>query len=96
MDEQEILDELTLYGRIDEGIEEVKSLKLSAEEYLKNAGIYINYESSLYFLAVKMLSKHWYDNRDILVKKDIEIPYGITCIINQLQIWNIGVKNEVK
>ncbi len=93
MNDKEILEELILYCWIDEDFEVAEALKLSAEEYLKNAGIKVNYESSLYFLVVKMLVKHWYDNREILATKDKEIPYGITCIINQLQIINLGDSN---
>lgn len=90
MDEQTLLEELIIYCRIDEDVGEARILKLSAEEYLINAGIKKNYESNLYFLVIKMLVKHWYDNKGVIGNKDIEIPFGAICIINQLQILNLG------
>lgn len=95
MDEK-ILDEIKLYARIDEDYNEIPTFISAAEEYLNNAGITKNYNSDLYNLCIKMLVKHWYDNREITTNKPIEIPYGITCIINQLQINNLGSVNATK
>lgn len=85
-----ILDEIMYYSRIDKDEEqEVESLKESAEQYLLNAGIYKNYQNAVYLLAVKMLTKHFYDNRDIIASGNYcEIPFGLQMLINQLQITN--------
>lgn len=62
----------------------VMSFYNAAIEYLKGAGIK-QHNSELYKLAVKMLVSHWFDNRGIN-GETTEIPYGITPIINQLQL----------
>lgn len=96
MEEREIIDEIGLYARIDEDVGEIKSLKEAVEIYLQNAGIEKNYMNSLYFLLVKMLCKHWHDNRDLITTKTEEIPFGATSIINQLQVMNLGDINATQ
>ncbi|HEK4853241.1 TPA: head-tail connector protein [Clostridioides difficile] len=91
LDEKELLDSIKVYCRLDDCFEEeLKDLKEASEEYLKNAGIVANYENKLYFLAIKMLVLHFYDNKGITSNKTEEIPYGITCIINQLQMGGLA------
>ncbi|EMJ5758572.1 phage gp6-like head-tail connector protein [Clostridioides difficile] len=93
MEESEILDSIKLYCRLDDcPEEEIKELKEACEEYLKNAGIEKDYENKLYFLAIKKLILHFYDNKGI-VGKNTEIPYGITPVINQLQLGGATGKN---
>ncbi|CEK34343.1 phage QLRG family DNA packaging,Phage gp6-like head-tail connector protein [[Clostridium] sordellii] len=95
--EREIIKSIKFSCRIDEDLDyivnnkidkEIEELKNSAEIYLKNSGVKIDYENDLFVLLVKKLVKHWYDYKDNNVSKYNEIPFGITCIINQLQICN--------
>lgn len=87
LEESEILDSIKLYCRLDDCSEqEIRELKEACEEYLKNAGVRKDYENKLYFLAIKKLILHFYDNRGIVSNKNSEIVYGITPIINQLQL----------
>ncbi len=81
------LDELKGYLRVDGDCDDmlVGSLKLAAEEYLLNAGIKKDYTRNLYVLAVQMLVANWYENRQMTDKELKEVPYGIKCIIHQLQ-----------
>lgn len=81
------LDELKGYLRLDDDSDDIliDSLKVAAEEYLLNAGIVENYTRQLYSLAVKMLVANWYENRQMSDKELKEVPYGIKCIIQQLQ-----------
>ncbi|MGL4731259.1 MAG: head-tail connector protein [Clostridium sp.] len=97
--ERNILDELKFHCRIDDDLDEdinkkinqeIENLKISAEIYLKNAGIKINYDNELYFVVIKMLVSNWYENKDISSSKNKEIPFGATVIINQLQFSNLG------
>ena len=84
------IEDIKLYARIDEDDgNEVIWLINTAETYLKNAGVTCSYENSLYLLVVKMLVKHWYDNREILTSNDKKMPLGITDIINQLQFQSL-------
>lgn len=60
----------------------IKSLKVAAEEYVKGSGVNnstINYENSLYKLAIMMLISHWYENRNIVavgtITKEMEISF---------------------
>lgn len=60
----------------------IKTLKSAAEEYIKGLGVNstsINYENSLYKLAVMMLISHWYENRSIVavgtITKEMEISF---------------------
>lgn len=63
----------------------VEGFIMASIEYLENAGVKANIESSLYKLAIKMLVAHWYDNRGV-IGDDKEIPFGVNAIINQLQL----------
>lgn len=96
MKEEEIIEEIKLYARIDEDFGEVKRLKSQAESYLKKAGVKKDYEDSLYLLLIQMLVKHWYDNRGLVLEKSKENPYGIDELINQFQISCLGETNEIK
>lgn len=80
-----MLQEIKEYMRIDEDYEDllIQTLIISAESYLSNAGAIVNYENSLYKLAVKMLVLHWYENREVIgdAKK---LSYSLDSIITQL------------
>ncbi len=83
------LEELKLFLRID-GEEEdllIESLKISAEEYLTNAGINKDYSKQLYKLAIKILVTHWYENREVenVGKNASKIAFGLDTIILQLK-----------
>lgn len=62
----------------------VMSLYNAAIEYLRGAGVK-QHEGELYKLAIKMLVAHWFDNRGVN-GETTEIPFGLTPIINQLQL----------
>lgn len=99
--DQEIIKKLKISCRIDEDSdelinEEINDLKLSAETYLKNAGIDINYTNQLYTLAIKILVKHWFDSDGILDSRANEVPFGLNSIINQLQLCGVGDSIETK
>nr|DAD95064.1 MAG TPA: head tail connector [Siphoviridae sp. ctVqj4] len=66
------LNDIKTYLYIDTDDEDalISSLKLSAEKYLKNAGIAVDYENQLYCTAIKMLVANWYDVRDSINGKD--------------------------
>ena len=80
-----MLQEIKEYMRIDEDYEDllIQTLITSAETYLSNAGVIVDYENSLYKLAVKMLVLHWYENREVIgdAKK---LSYSLDSIITQL------------
>jgi len=82
------LEELKLYCRVD-GTEEdtlLAEIQESAEAYLSNAGILENYINPLYTRAVKLLAKHWYDNRELYVEfKATKISYSLDSIIFSLK-----------
>lgn len=84
------LDELKLYLRIDGTFEDVllTSLQMAAEEYLKSAGVLVNYENRLYCLCVMLLVNHWYSNREGVVIGTItkEMEFSLRAIIQQLQL----------
>lgn len=84
------LDELKLYLRIDGTFEDVllTSLQMAAEEYLKSAGVLVNYENRLYHLCVMLLVNHWYSNREGVVIGTItkEMEFSLRAIIQQLQL----------
>lgn len=67
----------------------VMSFYDAAIEYLKGAGVQ-QQDGELYKLAIKMLVSHWFDNRGVN-GETTEIPFGLTPIINQLQL---RVSNE--
>lgn len=81
------LEEIKQYLRIDDSYDDflIESLQMAAEEYLLNAGIDRDYARNLYILAIKMLVANWYETRQMSDKEAKEIPYGIRCIIQQLQ-----------
>ena len=82
------LEELKLYCRID-GTEEdtlLTEIQESAEVYLSNAGILEDYINPLYGRAVKLLAKHWYDNRELYVDlKVAKVEYSLDSIIFSLK-----------
>ncbi len=81
------LDELKEYLRVDDSYDDalIESLQMAAEEYLLNAGVVQGYTCNLYDLVVKMLVANWYEKRQMTERESKEIPYGIRCIIQQLQ-----------
>ena len=58
----------------------------AAKEYLANAGVKERKSSTLYDLAVYMLTMHWYENRGVMIVGQVrgEILNGINAIIHQL------------
>lgn len=81
-----IIEELKLYTRCDDDLE-VNAFKESAEVYLKNAGVKMDYNNPLYKLAVKMLVCNWYDNRGIDTGESLnKISYSLGIIITQLKL----------
>lgn len=83
------LRELKEYLRIDFEEDDIllRSLLLAAEEYLYNAGIKRDYKKSLYSLAIKLLVKHWYDNRECVVAGNVnnKLEYSLNAILAQLR-----------
>lgn len=83
------LEELKLFLRVDNPEDDVlvQSLQMSAEEYLKNAGIRKDYSKELYKLAVKILVSHYYENRAVetIGKNVSKIAYGLDTILIQLK-----------
>lgn len=83
------LEELKLFLRVDNPEDDVlvQSLQISAEEYLKNAGIRKDYSKELYKLAVKILVSHYYENRAVetIGKNVSKIAYGLDTILIQLK-----------
>lgn len=61
------LEEVKLYIKVDsdEDDELIRELIVSAENYLLNAGIKVDYNNPQYKTAVKMLVADWYDQRGI-------------------------------
>lgn len=92
------IEEVKLYARIDEcPDEEVRAFMQVAEEYTTEAGIKPNYNKARYKLLIKMLVKHFYDNRDSYAERAIyEKPFGISSLINQLQISGCNDETESK
>ncbi len=68
----EYIEVLKQYIRIDTDDDDIllEQLKQAAEEYLKNAGVVVGYENTLYCTAINMLVANWYDNRDVISGKD--------------------------
>lgn len=79
------LEEIKVYLRVDfsEDDEFILSLQSAAEEYLKNAGIKVEYENDLYKTAVKMLISNWYNNRDVIGRNDT-LSIMFKSIVSQL------------
>lgn len=81
-----MLEEIKEYMRIDGNEEDlsVQNLIISAEIYLKNAGVIKDYENELYNLAIKMLVLHWYENREV-VGNASKMTFSLDNIITQLK-----------
>jgi uncharacterized phage protein (predicted DNA packaging) len=83
------LEEIKVFLKVDHEEEDafIQGLKLSAEEYLTNAGIKKDYTKELYKLAIKILISHWYENRAVeTVGKNVsKIAFGLDTIIVQLK-----------
>ncbi len=82
------LEELKLYLHADDVEEDViiSGLQLAAEEYLKNAGISVDYSKELYKLAVKILVAHWHENRAVESEKSMsKLSFSLDAIITQLK-----------
>lgn len=87
------LEEIKLYMRIDSSEDDIliADMQLAAEEYLANAGITKDYLKNLYKLAVKLLIKHWYDNRDATIDGGVgtvskKLEYSLSSIMFQLRV----------
>lgn len=89
------LEELKLFLRVDGTDEDslIEGLQLSAERYLRNAGVNKDYTDELYKLAIKLLVGHWYENRNVeTIGKNIsKIAFSLDAIIFQLKY----TQNEV-
>lgn len=83
------LEDLKLFLKIDDHEEDalIEGLKLSAEEYLVNAGIRKDYSKELYKLAIKILVSHWYENRSVetIGKNITKIAFSLDTILIQLK-----------
>lgn len=77
--------EIKEYLRIDIDDEDFLLLRLkeAAQEYLKSAGVPNNYSKPTYRLVVLMIIAQWYERGCV---DYTDIPLGITCLINQLQL----------
>lgn len=86
---EELLDMAKDYLKIDGKADDplLKSLILSAKEYMTNAGVE-EQESELYKLAVMMLVTHWYETREqVTGSMPQAISLGLQSIILQLKSW---------
>ena len=65
----------------------LQTLIYAAEEYLLNAGIKKDYSKSLYKLAISLLVKHWYDNRDSVAigSTTKKLEFSLNSILVQLK-----------
>lgn len=82
------ISEVKLFLRIDSDEEDVfiQSLVLASEAYLTNAGVKVMYNNELYRLAIMLLTSHFYENRDIITDKKLNVTtFGIPQIILQLK-----------
>ncbi|WP_318773059.1 head-tail connector protein [Bacillus gobiensis] len=82
------MNEAKRYLRIEEDFteedEDVGALVSAAEKYLKNAGCLLNPDDEMAKLAVKMLTIHWYENREPIGNGD-KLAFGLQSLITQLQ-----------
>ncbi len=80
------LDELKLWLKIDYDDDDstLTTLKLTAEEFLTNAGVVKDYTKSQYKTCVEFIVKYWFDNRGLVGKVD-ETALGINSMIVQLR-----------
>ncbi|EQK42915.1 phage protein, QlrG family [[Clostridium] bifermentans ATCC 638] len=87
-----VFDEIRVFVRVDvddtELIDELWSLILSAEIYLKNAGCYFNYYNELFVLAMKLVVSFYNENG-----KSEDFGYSLRTIITQLK-YCYGDENE--
>ncbi|MDK2587459.1 head-tail connector protein [Romboutsia sedimentorum] len=86
MNELEKMEELKSFLRVDfdEDDKLIDSLIIASENYLKNAGCIVDYTNNLFFLAIKMLTSHWYENREV-IGTDEKMSYSLDSIIMQLK-----------
>ena len=76
------LDEVKTFLRVD-GTEEdvlIANLQLAAEIFVTNAGVIKDYTNELYGLVIKLLTLHWYDNREVVGKAD-KLAFSLETII---------------
>lgn len=87
--EKEMLEELKLFLRVDfeDFDEEIKEFQKSAEEYLTNAGVTKNYESSLYKQAIKVVVAYWFERKfNLNINKSSKVmSWSLEGIIAQLR-----------
>ena len=70
----------------------VGNLQLGAEIYLTNTGIIKDYTNDLYILVIKMLTYHWYNNRESFVNiKSTKLDFSIESMIYNLKYSQIPV-----
>lgn len=83
------LKEIKEYLRVDFEEDDIllQILIYAAEEYLLNAGIKKDYSKSLYKLAISLLVKHWYDNRDSVAigSTTKKLEFSLNSILVQLK-----------
>ena len=81
--------EIKGYLRVDFEEDDIllQTLIYAAEEYLLNAGIKKDYSKSLYKLAISLLVKHWYDNRDSVAigSATKKLEFSLNSILVQLK-----------
>lgn len=91
MDKQQKVEKVKLYARIDDDFENIEDYINAAEEYISSCGVneaklVKDGREELYLLSVKMLTKHWYDNRDLSMSTNKkEMPLGFNALVNKLQ-----------
>ena len=76
------LAEVKTFLRVD-GTEEdvlIASLQLAAEIFIANAGVIKDYTNELYGLAIKLLTLHWYDKREVVGKAD-KLAFSLETIV---------------
>lgn len=91
MDMQQKIKKIKGYCRIDDDFENIEDYINAAEEYISSSGVKEDNliksgREELYLLSVKMLVKHWYDNRDLNMSTNKkEMPLGFNALVNKLQ-----------
>lgn len=91
MDKQQKIKKIKGYCRIDDDFENIEDYINAAEEYISSCGVneaklVKDGREELYLLSVKMLVKHWYDNRDLNMSTNKkEMPLGFNALVNKLQ-----------
>lgn len=91
MDMQQKIKKIKGYCRIDDDFENIEDYINAAEEYISSCGVneaklVKDGREELYLLSVKMLVKHWYDNRDLNMSTNKkEMPLGFNALVNKLQ-----------